>query len=179
MTDQDLKILKQLSQILSPLNFATKQLTKNFVNLQESENVISFMMSTLENYSAPKEFIETLKNRIIERRNVKVVSTLNFFSSDPKSHHFEYSTREEIDEFLGDFYEKFFKDDMTFNFDEVLNDTTEVKKAQSDSIEKQFQLFIEGRKGKRAKETIDFEKIMSIFEATGAVHAVAKIILDS
>ena len=68
---------------------------------------------------------------------------------------------------------------MTFNSDEVLNDTTEVKKEQSDSIEKQFQLFIEGRKGKRAKETIDFEKIMSIFEATGAVHAVAKIILDS
>ena len=73
-------ILKKLHDILNPLQFATKQLSKESVDLFKAEDIVTFMISSLIKVAAPSQFIENLKTRVNERRNKTIVSVLSFFS---------------------------------------------------------------------------------------------------
>ena len=76
----NINVLKEISEVLEPIELAVKELSKNDSNLLKADGVLIFLLNKLQqaNTNLAKEMMEALKIRINERRNKDIISLFFF-----------------------------------------------------------------------------------------------------
>lgn len=171
-----MQILQSLYNTLSPLNYASKKLTENSVNLQEAENIVSFMLSNLKSNNVSQEFIDCLQNRIDARRNKAIISAINYFSEYEESEHFDYLNRSELIDFLQLFYNNHYRDDSA---EEIVEIEVPNEKSQSNSAHDQYEVFLKNKKKpKKPKIDVDLHTLVAQYDSSGKIDPIIEMMIN-
>lgn len=178
LSEEEIENLKILKACLEPLAFASKSLTKEIVDIGKAESIISFTINSLtkiENCFA-KEIATNLIKRIDERRNKEVVSVLTFFSSNKRCQYFQYLDKEDMSNFIQNFYKHHFKNN---SYSESMSSDSEIDGEKSDcDIDEQFSKFTQSS-NKRSKNEVNFKDMVLAFEASGSLNPKIKAVVES
>lgn len=104
LPDSHFAVLDLVDKILSPAALVIFELSKKTSTLLTAEGSLKFLFESLDEMSHPlaKKLLDTLKEKVLPRRNKAVVSLLYFLHNGvypKKSKHLDYCTKEETKNF--------------------------------------------------------------------------------
>lgn len=110
-TEEEIGTLTAVEEALKPLNEVIEALCRRDSNLLKADTIFSLVLEELDNQNSPiaRKLSLNLSKRIKERRTMasKVLQHLHSSNRVSLHHSFEYATREEINKYIADLWDKF------------------------------------------------------------------------